>query len=143
MKLFQNNNGGLPIYHPNFKRNLKTRTHEWETRHDTTGLQVCAEKNFLRFQRNGSETTTVVSPSITQILSEIWKAQLKKWRPDTPGRKVRAENNFLQFRGNSPKTTIVVSPSITPILSEIRKPELSKWRHDTTGLKVHPENDFL
>ena len=74
----------------------------------------------------------VASTSITQILSEIRKPELMKFRPDTTGLKVRAVNNFLRFRRNSPKTTMVVSLSITQILSEIWKPELTKWRHDTT-----------
>ena len=68
----------------------------------------------------------VVSPSITQILSEIWKPELTKWRHGTTGLKVRAENNFHRIRRNSPKTTMGVSPSITQIFGEIRKPELIK-----------------
>ena len=68
----------------------------------------------------------VASPSITQILSEIRKPELTKWRHDTTGLKVRAEDNFLRCQRN-PKTTMVASPSITQILSAIRKHELMKW----------------
>ena len=69
----------------------------------------------------------LASPSITQILSEIRKPELMKWRPNTTGLKVHAENNFLQFQQNFPKATMVASPSITQILSAIRKHELMKW----------------
>ena len=75
-KLSQNNNGGVPIYYPNFKWNLKTRAHEMETRHD--GLKVRAENNFLRIRRNSPKTTMGVSPSITQIFGEIRKPELIK-----------------------------------------------------------------
>ena len=43
-KLSQNNNGGVPIYYPNFKWNLKTRAHEMETRHN--GAKSSCRKQF-------------------------------------------------------------------------------------------------
>ena len=102
-KLSQNNNGWCPHQlHKILSQIRKPELTKW--RHDTTGLKVCVEDKFLRFQRNSPKTTMVASPSITQILSEIWKPELTKWRHDTTGLKVRAEDNFLRCQRN-PKTT--------------------------------------